>query len=87
MRLHGTLPLIPSYQRLLALPLNGIVWSDWGSRHRLLAALVKTGYRFRLYRDTEELALGKANIRLRRRSHPKKNRATKFSVPIHRTDR
>jgi hypothetical protein len=44
---------------LLALPVNGIVWSDWSSRRRLLAALVKTGYRFRLYRNREESALAR----------------------------
>jgi hypothetical protein len=35
------------------------MWSDWGSRRRLLAALVKTGYRFRLHRHTEEWALAR----------------------------
>ncbi|HWO42585.1 MAG TPA: sugar phosphate nucleotidyltransferase [Candidatus Eisenbacteria bacterium] len=35
---------------LLALPLEQVLWSDWGSKERLLAALDVTGYRMRLRR-------------------------------------
>lgn len=62
---HGLLTRLPQRHpwSLLTLPVNGIIWSDWGSRRRLLAALVKTGYRFRLYRNTEESVLGMIKFR------------------------
>lgn len=36
---------------LLALPVEQVFWSDWGSKGRLLAVLDKAGYRTRLNRD------------------------------------
>lgn len=58
---HGLLAKLPRRHpwSLLTLPVNGVVWSDWDSRRRLLAALVKTGHRFRLYRHTEQWALAR----------------------------
>ena len=58
---HGLLEKLPRRQpwSLLTLPVSGIMWSDWGSRRRLLAALAKSGYRFRLHRHTEEWALAR----------------------------
>jgi mannose-1-phosphate guanylyltransferase len=76
---HGLLERLPRRHpwSLLTLPVNGIVWSDWGSRRRLLAALVKTGYRFRLYRHTEELALGKTWVRRLRHNNLKRKSGNK----------
>lgn len=64
---HGLLAGLPRRHpwTLLTLPVNGIFWSDWGSRHRILTALVKTGYRSRLYRNTDESALARRNARRR----------------------
>jgi mannose-1-phosphate guanylyltransferase len=77
---HGLLTKLPRHHPwcLLTLPVNGIVWSDWGSRRRLLATLVKTGYRFRLYRNTEERALGKRKMKRLRRATLKKKPGTKI---------
>jgi len=44
--LQGLSLLRPS--RMSVLPVSGVYWSDWGSRHRVVSALKKTGYLARL---------------------------------------
>ena len=39
--------------RMSVLPVTGVYWSDWGSRHRVVSALKKTGYLPRLHGPCE----------------------------------
>jgi mannose-1-phosphate guanylyltransferase len=47
-------------QRLAVIPVNGVLWSDWGSAPRILQILQETGKLHRLHRATDSLAADEA---------------------------
>ena len=56
---HGLLANLPQLKpgSLLTLPVEGVVWSDWGCKKRILSVLDRTGYRSHLHYETEARAL------------------------------